>query len=261
MPEEEELVTDSAVPLFPSMAEMWGEEAANEETEDEEAPKEEIKKESTPDDLEFLKEVAASDRRSDEEPPKRRRGRPPGRGNRNPSMEAEGSRSTVSLPKNAKQLEKEISERGQYILLGASGLLGNVRPPIAMHPDEARAIAEPLAAYLRKRAEENENVRAAVENFVERWDLVALTIAVMAYVVRVWRDDIEYRKFLADQSGTNSRGAKASRRRGNAQTDGVSDGTGTDQQGPENPNVPSDQDAADGHGNYGAIRVPFVPGV
>lgn len=255
MADSEEIEVDQAVPLFPTMEQVWGEETVKQDEEAKEAA-------STEDDVAFLKEFTDGPREKEEprqtEGP-RRRGRPPG--SRNRPLETEGPRNTVSVPKNARQLEREISERGQYILMGATGLLGNIRPAIAMHDDEARAIAEPLASYLRKRAEESEAAAAVITDIVERWDVIAVTLAVMGYITRVWRDDIEYRKQLAGQAAINSSGAKVSRRRGNVPSDGIPTGEVQNEQRPEDSSISSGENAPNGRGDYGPIRVPNVPGV
>lgn len=83
-----------------------------------------------------------------------------------------------------KRDEREVYERLQNILVGGTGILSNAKPYFQMTDDEAKAIAEPLSSYLVRNADTIPIARQVLENY----DLLAITIGVMAYVVRVYSD-------------------------------------------------------------------------
>lgn len=92
----------------------------------------------------------------------------------------------INLPpaKLTKRDEREVNERLKNILLGGTGILGQAKPYLEMTEDEAKAISEPLSSYLVRNADTIPVARQVLENY----DLLAIVIGVMAYVVRVYRD-------------------------------------------------------------------------
>ena len=120
----------------------------------------------------------------------KRRGRPPGSKNKpaGPVLEystdlGDGS---VKLPPAplTKREEKEVASRISNILTGATGMAGMVKPYLPMTPEEADAIAEPLASYLIR----NEPTNGIAREILENYDLLAMTLGVGSYSVRVWHD-------------------------------------------------------------------------
>ncbi len=83
-----------------------------------------------------------------------------------------------------KRDEKEVATRLVNILTGATGMAGVVKPYLEMTEDEARAIADPLSSYLVRNADTIPVARQVLENY----DLLAIALGVMAYVIRVYRD-------------------------------------------------------------------------
>lgn len=124
----------------------------------------------------------------------KRRGRPPGSKNR----------SNVPLP-NLGSIVKgragDLSIRGQAILKGTTGLGAIWRPHILMTDEEAQAICDPLASYLVRQAEYSE----VIAEFIDRWDLFAVVIATLAYLVRVIKEDNEYRATLRESGAERPR--------------------------------------------------------
>jgi hypothetical protein len=129
------------------------------------------------------------------EMPKRKRGRPKGsktrgkfdsiKSNNDPEPE-ERDAGTVSFPPAplTKRDEREVASRLASILTGGTGVLGMAKPYLEMTEEEARAIADPLSSYLVRNADTMPIARQVLENY----DLLAITLGVMAYVVRVYRD-------------------------------------------------------------------------
>ena len=83
-----------------------------------------------------------------------------------------------------KRDEREVASRLVGILTGATGMAGVVKPYLEMTDDEAKAIADPLASYLVRNADTIPVARQVLENY----DLLAIFLGVMAYVIRVYRD-------------------------------------------------------------------------
>lgn len=83
-----------------------------------------------------------------------------------------------------KRDEKQVSERLANILTGGTGVLSMAKPYLAMTEDEAKAIADPLSSYLVRNAE----TQAIAKQVLENYDLLAIVLGVMAYVVRVYHD-------------------------------------------------------------------------
>ena len=120
----------------------------------------------------------------------KRRGRPPGSKNRTSQPVLEYSTDLgsghVDLPAVplTKREEREIASRLANILTGATGMAGIVKPYLPMTDEEAAAIAEPLASYLIR----NEPTNGIAREILENYDLVAMTLGVGAYGVRVYHD-------------------------------------------------------------------------
>lgn len=110
---------------------------------------------------------------------RKRRGRPPGSKNT-------GSTSRLATVRDA----KEVAKRLEKMALGATGVLSIIRPHIQMTDREAENISDPLAAYLVRQ----EQFSPRIKEFIDHYDLAAAGIAFLAYLVRVYRDDVEYRK-------------------------------------------------------------------
>lgn len=85
---------------------------------------------------------------------------------------------------------KELSVRGQAILQGISAVPALWKPHFLMTDDEAKSIMDPLSSYLVRQAEYNE----VISEFIDRWDLVAFLVAMVAYMTRVVRDEIKVRE-------------------------------------------------------------------
>jgi hypothetical protein len=120
----------------------------------------------------------------------KRRGRPPGSKNRTSQPVLEYSTDLgsghVDLPAVplTKREEKEVASRLANIFMGATGMAGVVKPYLPMTEEEAAAIAEPLASYLIR----NEPTNGIAREILENYDLVAMTLGVGAYGVRVYHD-------------------------------------------------------------------------
>ena len=80
--------------------------------------------------------------------------------------------------------EREVAERLANILAGATGMAGIVKPYYPMTDEEAKAIAEPLASYLIR----NEATNGVAREILQNYDLVAMTLGVGSYAVRVYGD-------------------------------------------------------------------------
>lgn len=120
----------------------------------------------------------------------KRRGRPPGSKNKptQPVLEYSTDLGSghVDLPAVplTKREEREVAVRLSNILMGATGMGAVVKPYIPMTEEEATAIAEPLASYLIR----NEPTSGIAREILENYDLVAMTLGVGAYGVRVYHD-------------------------------------------------------------------------
>jgi hypothetical protein len=129
---------------------------------------------------------------TDEKPfipePPRRRAKINRRKSRDDYEEPEPTRPEVIPPAPlTKRDEREVDKRLQNILLGATGMLGIAKPYLEMTEEEAKAISEPLSSYLVRNADTIPIAHQVLENY----DLLAITLGVMAYVVRVYRDRSE----------------------------------------------------------------------
>lgn len=118
--------------------------------------------------------------------PKPRRKR--GRRSISDTIEEEGSSESgpavIPPAKLTKRDEREVNDRLQNILIGGTGILSLAKPYLQMTDDEAKAISEPLSTYLVRTADTNPVARQILENY----DLLAIVLGVMAYVVRVYHD-------------------------------------------------------------------------
>ena len=120
----------------------------------------------------------------------KRRGRPPGSKNKltQPVLEYSTDLGSghVDLPATplTKREEKEVAARLTNIFMGATGMAGVVKPYLPMTEEEAIAIAEPLSSYLIR----NEPTNGIAREILENYDLVAMTLGVGAYGVRVYHD-------------------------------------------------------------------------
>jgi hypothetical protein len=81
--------------------------------------------------------------------------------------------------------EKLFARRLEGFFTGVTGIGGVfIKDYLAMTPEEAEAIAEPLASYLIRRAPDSETVK----QFVENYDLLAIVTGTAAYTGRVYQD-------------------------------------------------------------------------
>ncbi len=118
------------------------------------------------------------------EPPRRRRGRPKGSTNKPVETQEVVENKTFPPAPLTKREEREVAVRIANILTGATGMAGVVKPYIPMTDEEANAIAEPLASYLIR----NEPTSGIAREILENYDLLAMTLGVGSYVVRVYSD-------------------------------------------------------------------------
>lgn len=92
-----------------------------------------------------------------------------------------------------KRDEREVAKRLAQLLTSGTGMASIVRPYLEMTEEEANNIAEPLASYLVR----NEATQVVAREILDNYDLLAIVVGVMAYVVRVYRDrssEVEERK-------------------------------------------------------------------
>jgi hypothetical protein len=114
---------------------------------------------------------------------RRRRGRP--RKSPLPEESSFEPREQIIEPaKLTRRDEREVSERLANILTGSTGILSMAKDYLAMTEQEAKDIADPLSSYLVRNAETIPIARQVLENY----DLAAIVLGVMAYVVRVYHD-------------------------------------------------------------------------
>lgn len=122
----------------------------------------------------------------------RRRGRPPGSKNR-PKTLLSGVTEINTGVKG--RVASEVSARGQMVLKATTGVASIWRPYFQMTPTEAQDIADPAASWAVRQAEHSE----AVEAFIDNFDIVAVIMGCTKYIVRVIKDDREYRSEQADR--------------------------------------------------------------
>lgn len=168
-----------------------------------------------------------------EQPPvKRKRGRPRKRNAdgsfKYPKPEEVDSEDTSEEPRGfnpvppaklTKRDEREVAERLANILTGSTGIAALAKPYFQMTDEEAKAISEPLSSYLVRNADTIPVAKQVLENY----DLLAITIGIMAYVVRVYGDRSNE---LAEQRRNNQPAATT--------LDRISKLTELRQSGPEN---------------------------
>ncbi|MGH2612657.1 MAG: hypothetical protein ACRDFB_06355 [Rhabdochlamydiaceae bacterium] len=171
------------------------------------------------------------------QPPKRRRGRPP------------KFKSDVQLPPSISERksalktrsDSQLSQRGQAILIGVTALPAHFAPPVRMTEAEAQAICDPLVSYAKSHADIK-----AVEEFVERWDLIAAGLGLANYSVRVTKDLGEERK----------RRVRSVPRPSVVNTSGSIPNASQSEQRPESNGVPSNSQSRQDDAPF--ISTPFV---
>lgn len=94
---------------------------------------------------------------------------------------------------------KEVAKRLQGILEGATGIPAVWHEHIQMTDEEAQSIAEPMSEWLVRQEGNSELIR----EFLDTYDIVAAAFAVLAYLVRVWRDEAEYRRTNSERRPAN----------------------------------------------------------
>lgn len=121
-----------------------------------------------------------------EERPKRGPGRPKGSKNRTSYEPVQPTTPTLELKPAplTKREEREVESRLVNILTGATGMASIAKPYFQMTDEEAAAIAAPLASYLIR----NESTNGIAREILENYDLLAMTLGVGAYSVRVYGD-------------------------------------------------------------------------
>lgn len=124
-------------------------------------------------------------------PVKRKRGRPrkypvSETGTTVPELMEESTKLDSPLPpaKLGKRDEREVAERIANILMGGTGIASQAKDYLAMTEDEAKAIADPLSSYLVR----NADTIPIAGQILENYDLLAITLGVLAYSVRIYRD-------------------------------------------------------------------------
>jgi hypothetical protein len=135
------------------------------------------------------------------EKPKRGRGRPKGsknRGSRGPSF-IPAARDIEDADKLISEKAGKLSAKFQLALVQGTSIVGTLVPPISMRPIEAKNISDPLASYLYRNGELGDRAR----ELVERWDLVALSLALAMYDIRVYKDFIKWRKEVDAERSNN----------------------------------------------------------
>lgn len=126
------------------------------------------------------------------QPVKRKRGRPRKHpvsetGTTVPELAAEeAARTGTPLPaaKLGKRDEREVSERIANMLLAGTGIASQAKSYLAMTDDEAKAIADPLSSYLVR----NADTIPVAQQVLENYDLLAITLGILAYAVRIYRE-------------------------------------------------------------------------
>lgn len=115
-------------------------------------------------------------------PPKTRRGRKPK--SSVPINEDSEIKSVLSS-----RTDKELSQRFQAILIGATKIPAPINPHIEMTPQEAQSIADPVVSYAKSHVDSER-----VQQFVEHWDLLAASVATAAYAMRVVKETNDDRR-------------------------------------------------------------------
>lgn len=132
---------------------------------------------------------------------KRRRGRPKGSKNKvGGNLPIDPNLSTGVTGR----LAKDVSLRTQQVLKGASSVPAIWRPYFQMHDIEAQNIADPLASYATRKAE----ISPIVARLVDDFDLVAASIGIIAYGVRVYKDNQDW---IKEHGNTDNRGTQRTR--------------------------------------------------
>lgn len=135
--------------------------------------------------------------------PSKRRGRPPGSSQRNNPK--------LATVRDAREVEKRLSK----LILGVTGVGSAWREHIQATDQEANDIADPLAAYLIRQEEFSSHVK----DFLDHYDLAAAGIAFLAYLVRVYKDDVDYRRSQNEGTVVESVSHRAVSRRRNEAND------------------------------------------
>lgn len=118
--------------------------------------------------------------------------------------------------------EREVAERLQNLFSSLTGMPAVVSGKLylQMTDEEAEQIAKPLASYLIR----NEPTQVIAREILDNYDLLAIVVGVMAYVVRVYRDrsaEVEQHKpkpvasTIAERLGSNQAGNLSGQEDGN----------------------------------------------
>jgi hypothetical protein len=129
---------------------------------------------------------------------KPRRGRPPGSKNK-PRLHIPSATDVIDKDKLIAERAERLSAKMQLAGIQVTNIFSVLDEPwtfLPMTPKEAKNIADPLASYLYRNGELGEQAAA----LFERWDLIALSLALLAYSVRVFKDYREWRKENPNES-------------------------------------------------------------
>lgn len=131
---------------------------------------------------------------SDVIPVRRGRGRPKGSKNRTGGGAGIPTPSDVET-KLSGRLAKDVSLRTQQVLKGITRIPALWVEPIQMQDQEAQDIADPLASYATRKAEESTALGEFLRTSLENFDLVAAGIGISSYIIRVAKDIQEYNEY------------------------------------------------------------------
>jgi hypothetical protein len=123
---------------------------------------------------------------------KPRRGRPPGSKNK-PRLHIPSGTDIIDKDKLIAERAEKLSAKMQLAGIQITNIFSVLDEPwtfLPMTPKEAKNIADPLASYLYRNGDLGEQAAA----LFERWDLIALSLALLAYSVRVFKDYRDWRK-------------------------------------------------------------------
>jgi hypothetical protein len=163
---------------------------------------------------EFLGIMADVEASPEQPLPRRKRGRPLGSKNKtgpNPQdyapyhSDSSEPLPTLASPPLTSRDQKEVAKRLAGILEGITGVAGVAKPYFKMTPEEAESIATPFSTYIIRQEQFGS---AAAKQILEEYDLAAFTIALAAYVVRVYLDFRKEREATKNDATTENRGPR-----------------------------------------------------
>lgn len=93
------------------------------------------------------------------------------------------------------RLAKDVSLRLQQTLKGVTKIPALWIEPVQMQDQEAQDIADPLASYATRKAEESTALGEFLRGSLENFDLVAAGIGISSYIIRVAKDIQDYNEY------------------------------------------------------------------